>query len=141
MRIPRLIRFAVLTAVLGFFAGCSVFEDNGTHLAYALEKGAKELRGSDRTELVVHYEPLEGLTDDYEVNIVHANSPTRLDSLGNVTGGGGGYLTVTGSRHGGTSYHERFVFTPVDLRIRKHAAPTELILRKVGDRIDVVGIR
>ena len=136
-----LVALLVLAAALTLAPACSWLEDNGTHLAYALEKGAKELARSPQNELVVHYEPLEGLTDDYVIEIVHADAPTEVDAFGNVTSGGGGYMTVTGARHGGTSYHERFVFTPKDLRIAKHAAPTEIVLRKVGTRIDVVELR
>ncbi len=50
-------------------------------------------------------------------------------------------MTVTGLHHGGTSYHERFVFTQHDLRIVKTNAATEVILRKTGDRIDVVELQ
>ena len=132
----------LVIGVVGLALGaCSAFEDNATHLADLLEKGAKELRRSSARELVVHYEPLEGLTDDYEVNFVRMPEPTKLDLLGNVVGGGGGYLVVTGSRHGGTSYHERFVFVPRDLRRQKHAAPMEILLRKSGDQIEVVELR
>jgi hypothetical protein len=116
-------------------------EDNGTHLANALERGAKELRSSDPSEYVVNYEPLGGAHERYEISIVHSRGPVRLDAFGNVVSGGGGYLTVTGRRCGGTSYHERFVFTPADLYIAKTNAPAEIVLRKVGDRIDVVALR
>jgi hypothetical protein len=121
--------------------GCEALEDNGTHLAYALEKGAKQLRSSNLSELVVKYEPLGGAHEAYEISMVHSPAPARLDAYGNLASGGGGYLTVTGRRCGGTGYHERFVFTPADLYIAKTNAPTEVVLRKVGDRIDVVALR
>jgi hypothetical protein len=50
-------------------SGCGAFEDNGTHLAYALEKAANELRASSATEIVVHYEPLDGIGDSYYVEL------------------------------------------------------------------------
>jgi len=36
-----------------FLHGCNFLEDNGTHLAYALEKGAGKLRASGAQEMVV----------------------------------------------------------------------------------------
>jgi hypothetical protein len=121
--------------------GCEFMEDNGTHLAHALERGAKKLRDSNLSEYIVKYEPLGGGHESYTITMVHSPAPLRLDAAGNVVGGGGGYLTVTGRQCGGTSYHERFVFTPADLAIAKSNAPTEVVLHKVGDRVDVVALR
>ena len=45
--------------------GCNFLEDNGTHLAYALEKGAGQLRASGARELVVRYETLDGPAQSY----------------------------------------------------------------------------
>lgn len=36
---------------------------------------------------------------------------------------------------------ERFVFTPRDLHVVKKGIATEIVLRKNGDRIDVVELR
>ena len=82
-----------------------------------------------------------GAHESYEITLIHTPEPLRLDSFGNVVDGGGGYLTVTGRRRGRTSCHERFVFTPAYLLIAKLNASTEIVLRKVGDRIDVVALR
>jgi hypothetical protein len=44
-------------------SGCgTAFEDNATHLAYALEKGSQQLRASSDSDLVVHYETLDSLS-------------------------------------------------------------------------------
>jgi hypothetical protein len=58
----------VAVALLGI-CGCSLLEDNGTHLAYALEKGAKGLKSKpDGAEVVVRYEPLTGINQSYGVS-------------------------------------------------------------------------
>ena len=125
---------ALLAAILA--AGCTLFEDNGTHLAYALEKGATELRQSSATELVVRYEPLDGVNEKYYVEItpsINEASP-RSDIWGS-------YLVVSGKSSGGTSYHNRFVFVPRRLYIEKPRGATEIVLKKDADRISVVDAR
>jgi len=121
--------------------GCTLLEDNATHMAYAIEHGARELRASSQSEYIVRYEPLGGTDETYEITMAHSKTAVRVDGFGNTSGPGGSYLVVTGRHRGGTNYHERFVFTPRDLRIVKTNAPTEVVLRKSGDRIDVVELR
>lgn len=124
-------------------SGCTALGlvDNGTHLAFALESGARELRNSNQRELVVLYVPLGGLGETYQVTMRHSREVVRVDAFGNTLNQGGGYLTVTGLHRGGTTYHERFVFTPHDLKIVKTNEATEVVLHKTGDRIDVVELR
>jgi hypothetical protein len=124
-------------------SGCTALGlvDNGTHLAFALERGAGELRNSNQSELVVHYTPLGGLGETYQVTMRHSREVVRIDAFGNTLNQGGGYLTVTGLHRGGTTYHERFVFTPRDLKIVKTNEATEVVLHKTGDRIDVVELQ
>jgi len=134
---------AVTFAVAAILAGCASLGlvDNGTHLAFALEQGARDLRASAQSEAVVRYRPLGDLGETYEVTMHHSREVVRIDAFGNTLNQGGGYLVVTGLHHGGTSYHERFVFTPRDLHIVKTNAVTEVILRKTDNRIDVVELR
>ena len=136
-------RRVMLVGVAIMLSGCATlgFVDNGTHLAYALEAGARELRASDRTEYIVHYEPLGGLGETYEITMRRSREVVRVDAWGNTLNRGGASLAVTGRYHGGTSYHQRFVFTPRDLHIVKTNAATEVVLRKTADRIDVVELR
>ena len=124
-------------------SGCATLGlvDNGTHMAYALERGARELRDSTANEYIVHYEPLGGANETYEVSISHSKEVVRVDAFGNVLNRGGGYLVVTGRHRGGTNYHERFVFAPHDLHIVKTNAATDVVLHKTGDRIDIVELR
>ncbi len=137
------LHLASLFVAAVILSGCTTLGlvDNGTHLAFALETGARDLRTSNLSELVVHYTPLGGLGETYQITMHHSREVVRVDAFGNTLNQGGGSLTVTGLHHGGTNYHERFVFTPHDLRIAKTNAATEVILRKTGDRIDVVELR
>jgi hypothetical protein len=129
--------FFAAALVLLSLSGCSnLFEDNGTHLAYALEKGAAQLRGSNASELVVRYDTLDKLDEPYYVEI----TPSLAAGQGpNIWGS---YVVVSGKTRGGTSYHNRFVFVPQRLYLNKdRGGSTELVLRKDGDRISVVELR
>ncbi len=121
----------VLIALLPMVA-CSVFEDNGTHLAYALEAGAKRLQSSGRSEEVIAYEPLSGIDQSYYVELTPSNS---------LQPPFGGYLVVSGRNSGGTSYHGRFVYTPTRFYVVKQKAAAQITLRKNGGRIEVVDVR
>jgi hypothetical protein len=117
-------------------SSCGALEDNGTHLAYALEKAAKELRASSATEAVVHYEPLDGINQSYYVELTPS-----IGESGKPSDIWGSYLVVSGKTSGGTSYHNRYVFVPQRLYIQKAKGATELVLKKEGDRISVVEVR
>jgi hypothetical protein len=127
---------ALLGALL--LAGCGqLLEDNGTHLAHALEQGASALRGSSASELAVRYQTLDSPSQPYYVEITPSLEPGRpAQSVW------GSYLVVSGRTSGGTSHHNRFVFVPERLYVEKaQGGPTELVLRKQGGRISVVEIR
>jgi hypothetical protein len=125
---------AVLLLLL---SGCGrLLEDNGTHLAYQLEKEAAKLRASSASEIVVHYETLDEGSDPYYVEITPSFPQGRTSSVP------GSYLVVSGKTPGGTSYHNRFVLVPQRLYIKKdHGGPTDLVLRRDGDRVSVVELR
>ena len=133
----------LLLAAATVLSGCAVlgFVDNGTHLAYALERGARELRASNDSEHVIRYEPLGQGDETYAITIRHSTRQVQVDMFGNIDRPGGSHISVTGRHRGGTGYHERFVFVPRDLHIVKTGAATEVVLRKSGDRIDVVELR
>ncbi|HEV7514351.1 MAG TPA: hypothetical protein VGO27_21840, partial [Candidatus Acidoferrum sp.] len=66
----RIVSIAAVVLVLLSSSGCgNALEDNGTHLAYALEKGTQQLRASAASELVVRYETLDTHDDPYYVEI------------------------------------------------------------------------
>ena len=116
--------------------GCGrLFEDNGTHLAYLLERGAGELRASGGSELVLRYTTLDAPNVGYYVEIT-ASEPGQESNAANS------YLVVSGKTPGGTSYHNRFVFVPMRLYVRKERGGTaEVVLRKDGQRVSVVDVR
>jgi hypothetical protein len=132
LRLPML-SLAGLVLGLALLSGCSILEDNGTHLAYALERGASDLRASTQEGAVIRYETLDGPAQAYYVEITPS---------GSAEGRWSSYLVVSGKTSGGTSYHNRFVFVPQRLYLQKdQGGPTEVILRKHAGRIEVVGLR
>jgi len=124
--------------LLLLLSACGNFlEDNGTHLAYALEKGAATLSTSSDSELVVRYETLDGGHDPYYIEITPsftAGQPSNIP---------GSYLVVSGTTRGGTSYHNRFVLVPARLYIEKsQGGAAELVLRRDRDgNVEVVELR
>ena len=116
--------------------GCGrLFEDNGTQLAYLLERGAGELRASGGSELVLRYTTLDAPNVGYYVEIT-PSEPGQESNTANS------YLVVSGKTPGGTSYHNRFVFVPMRLYVRKErGGTTEVVLRKDGQRVSVVDVR
>lgn len=133
---PSFVRHGLILGALlapALLPGCRVLEDNGTHLAYALERAVADLRDSAKTEAVVRYETLDDANLPYYVEITPS---------GPATGRWSSYLVVSGKTSGGTSYHNRFVFVPQRLYLEKdQGGPTEVTLRKESGRIEVVGLR
>ncbi len=114
----------------------NLFEDNGTHLAYLLEKGTGQLRSSGASELIVRYKTLDGGNDPYYIEITPSFSPGRGSDIP------ASYLVVSGKSRGGTSYHNRFVLVPRRLYIEKSAGgAAELVLRREGGHVDLVEVR
>jgi hypothetical protein len=100
----------ISAVVLFSICGCGgAFEDNGTHLAYALEKGASELRASKVSELVLHYKTLDSLAEPYYVEI------TPSIAVGQASNIWGSYLVVSGRSSGGASYQGAGAFLDVAL--------------------------
>lgn len=127
---------AVAVVLLSPYGCGGAFEDNGTHLAYALKKGASELRASNAYELVVHYKTLDSLEEPYYVEITPSIAAGQASSVW------GSYLVVSGKTSGGTSYHNRFVFVPQRLYLKKDLGGlTEVVLHKDGDHVSVVELR
>jgi hypothetical protein len=128
---------SAVAVVLFCLYGCGgAFEDNGTHLAYALEKGTSELRASDASELVVHYETLDSSKEPYYVEITPSLAAGQASNIW------GSYLVVSGKTSGGTSYHNRFVFVAQRFYVKKDlGGPTEVVLHKDRDHVSVVELR
>ena len=123
--------------MLLLLCGCgSLFEDNGTHLASALESGATKLRASTDPQLFVEYATLDGGHDPYYIEITPSFSADQPSNIPNS------YIVVSGKTRGGTSYHNRFVLVPQRLYIEKSTGgPTEILLRREGEKVSVVELR
>ena len=134
-QVYRAATFLSLSVLL--LSGCGrLLEDNGTHLAFAIEKGAAKLRASGNHEAVVHYETLDGANDPYYVEI------TPSFPEGYTTNVPGSYLVVSGKTPGGTSYHNRFVLVSQRLYIKKdQGETTDIVLQNDGNRVTVVELR
>lgn len=124
-------------ALLLLFCACgNLFEDNGTHLASALESGAAKLRASADSQLLVEFGTLDGAHDPYYIEITPSFSADQPSNIPNS------YIVVSGKARGGTSYHNRFVLVPQRLYIEKSAGgPTEILLRRDADNVSVVELR
>jgi hypothetical protein len=136
--LSRRVAWSSGVALLLLVSGCgSLLEDNGTHLAYALERGAATLRASTESQLVVRYETLDGGHDRYYIEITPSFNPGQVSDIR------GSYLVVSGKSRGGTSYHNRFVLVPLRLYIEKsQGGPTELVLqRDANGTVSVVELR
>lgn len=118
-------------------SGCGhPLEDNGTHLAYAMEKGAAQLRESNAFELIVHFDTLDKANQPYYVEITPSLSTGQTSTVW------GSYWVVSGKTSGGTSDHNRFIFVPHRLYIKKErGGSTDLVLRKEQGHISVVELR
>jgi hypothetical protein len=128
---------SALAVVLLSVSGCgNVLEDNGTHLAYTLEKGARDLRASNASELSVRYDTLDSIKEPYYIEI------TPSIAAGQASKSWSSYLVVSGKTSGGTSYHNRFVFIPQRLYLKQDlGGSSEVILHKDGDHISVIELR
>ena len=131
--------FAAFAAAFLVLSGCArLLSDNGVELAGVLEDGATKLRSANASELTVRYETLDGGTDPYYVEI----TPSFTFRDGQTSSIPGSYIVVSGGKRGGTSSHNPAVIVPQRLYIEKpNGGPTYIVLRKDGDRIDVVELR
>ena len=94
------------------------------------------MRASTASDLVVRYETLDNRTEPYYVEITPSIAAGQASNIWRS------YLVVSGKTSGGTSYHNRFVFVPQRLYLKKDlGGSTELVLHKDGERVSVVELR
>jgi hypothetical protein len=128
-----MIWIAIFLASVG--AGCTLALDDAESLAHEIESRAAELKKSDAAEAIVEYEPPEEFEYAVRFEVSTSLQPPYTGALvvgPDWAGSGGG---------SGTTYHARFVYVPKPLYIKKRGTSTEIVLRKNGDRIEVVGLR
>lgn len=98
---------AVLLAWLWVSRMTSGVVDNGAHMGRVLRDGANQLRRSGDTELVVEYQPMTGIEQEYYVDFRASSNPTGAPLPGKSYGSyGKGYVSVGGERPGSTTYHQ-----------------------------------
>lgn len=134
-----MLRPKILQPISTFFllllvVGCAILEDNGTRLAFALERESKVLLTSDNVESRFEFTPQGSANQDYEIKMLRGKG-------GRETPFYGGYITVSGQDNGGTSYQGRYVNIPKSLQVTKHGGAAIITLRKVDGRIDVVNLK
>jgi hypothetical protein len=136
--VARFSRYIVLIVVGSFLAGCHVVGDEREWLGERIGKAADQLRRSAKTELVISYASESGVNQRYSVGVgksVWCPTPPCNENQSALT------VSVERGRQGSTTYHMRFVAVPAPLQIQKNGAATEVVLRKVGDIIELVELR
>ena len=123
-----------LLLLLCLTTACATLEDNGTRLAFALERESKVLLASGDNELQFEFKPKGSANHDYEIKMLRGKDDLERPFYG-------GYITVSGVDSGGTSYQGRFVNIPKSLYVAKRGEPAIITLRKVAGRVDVVELK
>lgn len=127
-----------MVVLCSLLLSCDVFGDEGVWLGEKIGSAADELRHSTQTELVISYAPRSGVNQQYSIGIgrtVWCPAPPCRENQGGLT------VEVEHGRHGSTTYYSRFVAVPKPLEIHKTGQPTQLILRKNKDVIELVELR
>lgn len=132
---------AVVVGLITSLVGCAhgAFEDNAVHFAHIVRDGARTLRRSSQTELVVVFNQLLDTAVPYTIAL--PSTPMSTDPpfarVGSYEG-----VVVTGSNPGSSTFHRRYVVVPRELRIEKpQGGPTVVVLRTNGHLIEVVDLR
>lgn len=113
--------------------------DEADSLSTQISDAAQQLSISNDDEAILWYAPHRGTNQTYWVAIgagprcAQRPCPTMEKS----------FLTVhTEGRDSGVSYsYQRYVSVPQPLKVTKNGARVEIILRKMGDEIEVAAMR
>lgn len=135
---PRFTRRVVIVVLCCSFLGCGVFGDEGVWLGEKIASAAEQLRHSTQAELVISYAPKAGVDQRYSVGVgksVWCPAPPCYENRGGLT------VQVEHGRHGSTTYHTTFVAVPRPLEVHKVGQPTQVVLRKNKDVIELVELR
>jgi hypothetical protein len=134
--VTRCMAIITLACCLG---SCSpLLGDEGEWLGEKIGDAADRLRRSGQSELVLSYAPQSGRDERYSIGVgksVWCPTPPCPQNQGALT------VDVEHGRHGSTTYHMKFVAVPQPLEIHKTAEPTQLVLRKNRDTVELVQLR
>jgi hypothetical protein len=135
-KLCSLIRVALILSL----AACDgrVFSDEGVWLGQRIGEAAQKLRASPDSVMVFEYSPAKGVDQQYSVGVGASKWCPSPGCPGELSG-----LTVSVERghHGSTTVHKRYVAVPAALLIEKNGAPTQVVLRRRGDVIELVALR
>lgn len=132
--VRRIVRTFLSILVVLCFAGCSVFEDEATSIAYDIERGVRHLGNREGSTHVINHDARSRAgvgtrTIKVQFDKVGALIVWYLDADGNVM------------ESGSTTYHSRFVDTPetiiVDVRIE---SPLNIEVHRRNGRATVVRV-
>ncbi len=135
----RLLKFAVIAAIVIVILALGGARNEGEYLSDQIAEAAQQLAVSNDDALTVYYEPRSGVDQSYWVAVgAGPRCPDRNCALQQDS-----WLTVhTEGRDSGISYsYQRFVAVPRPLKISKRGAPVEIVLRKIGDEVQLVDLR
>jgi len=112
--------------------------DEGERLSEQIARAAKHLQRSSDSEMTILYRPRQGVQQHYKVELAKVRwqphppmEPPYPGLAVTVEKGSGGYCDA----------HVKAVGVPIALRIEKFGEPTEIVLRKAGNEVDVVALR
>ncbi len=143
--INRLVAALALVVSMSFMCGCLVhmtrygprLGQESEWLSDKIGSAATKLRRSRETELIFSYRPEFGVDQRYSIRIdnfkwpcpLPCHDPSRL-------------VVYVDKGYGGTTTHHRlFVGVPKSLEIHKDGQPTEIVLRKNKEVIELVELR
>jgi hypothetical protein len=112
--------------------------DEGERLSEQIARAANHLQRSSDSEMTITYRPREGVQQHYTVFLAKVRWQPHPPFESPYPG-----LTVTVEKGNGgfCNAHVKAVGVPESLQIKKFGEPTEIVLRKAGNEIDVVALR
>jgi hypothetical protein len=113
--------------------------DEADSLSMQLSDAAQQLSLSNDDEAIIWYEPHSGIQQQYWVAIGAGPRCPKRPCVATEKS----FLTVhTEGRDSGISYsYQRYVTVPQPLKVTKNGERVEIVLRKIGDEIEVVAMR
>ena len=127
----------VLAAFLMLQVACA--RDEGEYLGQQIADASQQLAASNDDELIFRYTPRSGANQKYWVAVgagkICPDPPCSRSSKSWLI------VHTQGRDSGADFYYQRFVTVPRPLRVSKDHAPVEVVLRKIGDAVQLVDLR
>ena len=136
-RIGVVVAALVLSPTSFLYAGIFT-PDEGERLSEQIAKAAKQMLDTHVNEMTIVYTPRKGVDQQYSVQlakVAYQPHPPMKPPYAGLT------VTVDKGTGGFCNRHVLFVGVPRSWNLTKRGAPTEIVLRKTGNEIDVVDVR